>query len=334
MGKNKNNNLTYGYGPYQRRLNWDEEDFFSEFNIDLAYERTVEAYDFLRDYSDIHNQYRACTPQPNPFSSKVMFIISALTKMGVKYTIDIFSYDGFDLNWGLSAETSHKLVNIIAEPNPEVKGAAIVFVAHHDVANIHSNNCQDNGASVCNLLRLASLLKKDGDKSQRTLLLFSDCEEYGARGAERFAKKTVKDTDNKAIILHETFGEISEVINLELTGKGDVVWSDCEFKKPEIELHEKLEKTFGKSIPKLDTPPNDAIAFRKYFYPVLCIGILPENDMKHKDTWRVCHSLKDNLEGCNRKDMEDFTTFLFNLTKLPPINENTGANETTGDVQA
>ncbi|HWY33569.1 MAG TPA: hypothetical protein VNX68_02915, partial [Nitrosopumilaceae archaeon] len=77
--------------------------------------------------------------------------------------------------------------------------------------------------------------------------------------------------------------------------------------------------------------PNDAIAFRKYGYPVLCIGILPENDMKDKDTWKVCHSLRDNIEGCDRKNMEDFTTFLFNLTKLT-TNDN-GANETEGAVR-
>ena len=275
--------------------------------------------------------YRASTPQPNPFSNKAMFIIDTLTKMGVKYTIDIFTYDNGKVMWGVNDDSCHKLVNIIAEPNPEASGAAIVFVAHHDVANIRSQNAQDNGASVCNLLRLASLIKKSGVDSQRTILLFSDCEENSAKGANQFAKSSSKDVDNSSIRNHDTYGKISSVVNLELTGKGTVVWSDCEKSYFETQLHERLEKTLGRTIPKLDTPPNDAIAFRKYGYPVLCIGILPENDMKDKDTWKVCHSLRDNIEGCDRKNMEDFTTFLFNLTKLT-TNDN-GANETEGAVR-
>jgi hypothetical protein len=276
-------------------------------------ERVKEAYDFLLDYSDIHNLYPASTPQPNPFSNRAMYIIDALSRMGVKFTIDIFNYGGHDISWGKNNDT-HKLINIIVEPNPEATGPALVFVAHHDVMNIHSSNCQDNGASVCNLLRLAAMVKKSGLESKRIIILFSDCEESGARGANRFASKYSR-KKGENYINHEIYGQIENVINLELTGKGTVVWSDCEAKKPEIELHESLERVLGKPIPKLNTPQSDAIAFRRYNYPVLCIGILPEDDMKNKQTWRLCHSLSDNISECNRKDMEDFTTFLFNLTK-------------------
>ena len=327
-----NDNHTYGYGPYRRGgMSWENLLFLEELP---PLQFSNQAYDLLRDYASVYNLYPASTSQPNPFTNKAMFIIDTLTKMGVKYTIDIFTYEGNNVLWGTNDNSSHKLINIIAEPNPQATGPAIVFCAHHDVANVHSENCQDNGASVCNLLRLASLIKNSNTESQRTIILFSDCEESGARGAKQFACKSKKNKENPSIIDHDIYGQISAVINLELTGAGTVVWSDCESKKPEIELHERLEHILGETIPKLHTPPSDAIAFRKFSYPVLCIGILPEEDMTNKETWRLCHSLKDNIEGCSRKNMEDFTEFLFNLTKTTTTEHgnNNGANEATGSM--
>ena len=329
---NNNEDLTYGYGPYRHgkhgnKMSWESLLFLEELP---EIEKTYDSYDFLRDYSSVHNLFSASTPQPNPFSNKAMFIIDKLTKMGVKYTVDIFTYDGNNVMWGVGENSTHKLINIIAEPNPQVAGPAIVFCAHHDVMNVHSSNCQDNGASVCNLLKLASIIKDSPANSNRTIILFSDCEESGARGAKQFAKNSKKNNENPSIIDHNTYGQINAVINLELTGNGSVIWSDCEAKKHEIELHEKLEHILGESIPKLNTPPSDAIAFRQYNYPVLCIGILPEDDMKQKETWRICHSLKDTIDGCNRKNMEDFTKFLLSITKTTTTEHgnHTGANKT------
>jgi hypothetical protein len=319
---------TYGFGPRKKgsKMSWENLLFLNELP---PIERVTESYDFLRDYSLIHNFYPASAIQPNPFSNKAMFIINMLSKMGVKYTVDIFTFEGDEVIWGFN-NSSHKLVNIIAEPNPNATGPAIVFCAHHDVMNVHSSNCQDNGASVCNLLRLAAMISKAQAESKRTIILFSDSEESGARGAKRFASKSTKKR-GEDIITHDIYGQIDAVINLELTGKGTIVWSDCEAKKPEIELHESLERTLRLTIPKLNTPPSDAIAFRRYGYPVLCIGILPEDDMKDKQTWRLCHSIKDTIEGCDRKNMEDFTTFLFNLTKTTNTEHgnHNGADETS-----
>ncbi len=330
--------FTYGYGPLNRdkMSRWKSLSFWDDWDNFLKIEKSTDSYDFLKDYSSVYNLYSASTPQPNPFSNKAMFIIDKLTKMGVKYSLDIFTYEGNNILWGTNDNSTHKLVNIIAEPNPQATGPAILFVAHHDVANVHSQNCQDNGASVCNLLRLASLIKESKEENQRTIILFSDSEESGARGAKQFASKGQKNKENTSMIDHEIYGQISAVVNLELTGNGTVVWSDCEAKKAEIELHESLEKVFGKTIPKLNTPPSDAISFRKYGYPVLCIGILPEDDLKNKETWRLCHSLKDTIEGCDRKNMEDFTNFLFNLTKTTTIedgNDNNGANQAEGTLR-
>jgi hypothetical protein len=307
----ENEDLNNEYGPYSRsKMGWRNDFFLTELP---QTERVIESFDILRDYSTVYNLYTANTPQPNPFSNKAMFIIDMLTKMGIKYTLDIFTYEGYSVQWGVTSN-SHKLINIIAEPNPNATGPAVVFCAHHDVMNVHSQNCQDNGASVSNLLRLAAMINKAQKESKRTIILFSDSEESGARGAKRFASKSSKKRGSD-IIEHNIYGQIDSVINLELTGNGTIVWSDCEARSSEIKLHESLENVLGQTIPKLKTPPSDAIPFRSYGFPVLCIGILPEHDFKEKQTWRLCHSVKDTLEGCDRNSMEDFTKFLFNLTK-------------------
>ena len=320
----------YKYDDYEFEENWRNLFFLQQL---AAHEKSNTSYEFLVDLSSVHNLYSANIPQPNPITNRAMYIIDTLNKLGVKYSLDIFeAQGGNDITWGNSSYSSHKLVNIIAEPNPQVTGPAIVFCAHHDVMNVHSQNAQDNSASVCNLLRLSSLIKTSKDEHQRTIILFSDSEEISAKGANRFAKKSssIKGSRN---ISHEIYGEISAVINLELTGNGTIIWSDCEKNKSEDELHISLETTLGHNIQKLRTPPSDAIAFRRYKYPVLCIGILPEYDMKKHDTWRICHSIDDTIEKCNGTDMENFTKFLFNITKKPIITTDNGNQNQTEELK-
>ncbi|HUU88967.1 MAG TPA: M28 family peptidase [Candidatus Glassbacteria bacterium] len=286
------------------------------------------AYDFLEKYSKVFNHYTASTIQPNPFSNKVMFIIDMLNKAGVKYSIDIFEYNGSPIYGSESYAKEHKLVNIIAEPNPGVSGPATLFVAHHDIANPRSENCQDNGASVCHLLTLANLIGKSKEESKRTILLFTDCEEVGTRGAKRFANDSKVDRDTK-VVTHDKYGEISRVVNLELTGVGKVIWSDCESKKADCELHSELEEIFGGEIVKLRTPSSDVIAFRGCNYPAVCIGTLKEDDLKDKNTWRLCHSMDDTLDKCSREDMEDFTKFLLDITKVKKAEPKEGESVTS-----
>lgn len=297
--------MTYGYGS---SVDWmDDWSDYEHVKFIPRTEKDFESFEFLRDYSKVFNFYTASSVQPNPYSNKAMFIIDILSKIGIKFRVDVFPY-GY-------ATDSHRLINIIAEPNPEVKGPALVFCAHHDVMNVRSENCQDNGASVCNLLRLVSLIHQSPQESQRTVVLFSDCEESGARGAKQFCDKAKYDKATR-LITHPVFGEISAVVNLELTGLGKNIWSDCGNNQNDIELHKKLEKINKKSISKFNTPPSDVIAFRNKQFPALCIGTLPDSDLKDKTTWRLCHSMEDTFEKCSREDMQEFTTFLHNLTKI------------------
>lgn len=275
-----------------------------------------EAYDFLESYCKVFNHYSANISQSNPFSPNAMFIIDTLNKAGVKSSIDIFKYHGSSINNWEHDINEHKLVNIIAEPNPHAEGPAILFVAHHDVANTRSENAQDNKASVSHLLTLANLIKNSKEDLKRVILLFSDCEEYMARGAYRFADNSKLDrSSGNAKILHNIYGEISGVVNLELSGVGKVIWSDCDTNSNDVKLHSLLEDTLGKEIIKIKTPPSDVVAFRRNNFSTLCIGTLKEDDVKERNTWRLCHSINDTVDKCSRGDMKDFTKFLFDLTK-------------------
>ena len=330
-------NLAYGYGPSE---NIDEHNsgrnskknrkknkgrfypvhddygrFFQSYSYKPKEAKDYSSYDFLQDLVKIHNQYPASASQPNPFSLRAVYIIDILNKLGVRTTSDIFNHSsGKSLSWGWNNDSfSHKLLNIIAEPNQNTKSElpAILFVAHHDVSNIHSENAQDNSASVCNLLRLASIIQEKSMvelNMRRVVILFSDCEETGTRGAKRMADE----------IKTGKYGNVSEVINLELTGKGKIVWADyCSgynnnnSPDKEKELAEKLKTCCPNNrLEKFSCPPNDAPSFRSSGLPALCIGILPENDIQTHSTWRLCHSLTDTIEKCDEKDMTEFVEVL------------------------
>ena len=55
--------------------------------------------------------------------------------------------------------------------------------------------------------------------------------------------------------------------------------------------------------------------------------------MKKHDTWRICHSIDDTIEKCNGTDMENFTKFLFNITKKPIITTDNGNQNQTEELK-
>jgi hypothetical protein len=331
--KKKKDKFNYNYGRY----NSDRPD--RDYDYDYGYgggwggsggytsyepktEKDFESYDFLKEYSQVFNLYAASTPSISPYSNKAIYIIDVLSKLGIKFRCDIFaSSSGYSYGRSNAATdtTSHRLINIIAEPNPGIQGPAIVFSAHHDVANVRSENCQDNGASVCNLLRLASLISQNPNDSQRTLIVFTDCEESGMRGARRFAEGFVSEykrtEKNPNTVEHEIYGEISGVVILELTGHGKEIWTDCTHNQKEQQLHRKLEAAAKKTLPKFSTPPSDVGAFRGKL-GALCIGTLKTDDLHTKATWRIIHGMTDTIEGCSEEDMKEFTEFLHAASKI------------------
>lgn len=215
---------------------------------------------------------------------------------------------------------NEKYVNIYVKFKsiyPDVK-ETIVFLAHHDIANPNSQNCQDNSASVCNLLEFCSILKNK-ELSKNIMICFTDGEEpaFLKSGAGRIGR------------MHQSkqfpFDNVEFAINLELTGRGKIIWMDylnaiqqyhepslcipyiTERIKPEVEVH---------------TPFNDCYSLRYFGLDSICIGCFIENDKiqienrEYPDTWKLCHSPSDTIDKIYEEDMSYFVHEI--LTKLIP----------------
>lgn len=269
-------------------------------------------YEWLVDMIAVRNHRNSYRPNFSPVTNRAMFIINALNSLGVQYELDIFDDAGYDLyNY-----ERPKLVNIIVKFNSRSGRPAIVFSAHHDIANPNSENCQDNSASVCNLIHLCSILKqeaigenKDINTSRPVIIVFLDKEEAGGAGSRRMSQR----------LLRGDFGAYEYNINLELTGLGKKIWVDVEnfrYKtKPASVL--KFDEVLGESgYYKVSTPFSDAIIFRRCGIDSVCIGILPEEELEgttRPPTWNLCHSETDTIDKCNAEDMSEFVSILEKL---------------------
>ena len=273
-----------------------------------------ELLDVMKDVRNIQSSYK---PSYSPLTNRASFIINTLNELGVSYELDIFDAAGYDLY----DYTNSKLLNIIVKFGSRSGKPAIVFSAHHDISNPHSENCQDNTASVCNLLHLCAKLKgqaygesKNLLESRPVIIVFTDREEAGGVGARRMSQR----------LLRGDFGKFEYVINLELTGLGTSVWADTEnfgwhHRDPDVPASIiKVEEILGLgNFHKVQTPFSDSYIFRRCGIDSVCIGILPieevleiEKNKGRQDTWSLCHSEQDTIEKCNEKDMMDFTNIL------------------------
>jgi hypothetical protein len=279
--------------------------------------KSFSAYDFLKELVEIHNIYPDAIQQSTYFPPRLMYLVDIANKLDIKYKLDVFEYAGNDLNL-INRPFSPKLANLILFPNPQAKGPATVFVAHHDVANIHSQNTNDNSASVCHLLHLARLINDDPENSRRTIIIFTSAEECGGHGARRFAQNIYTSNPSNPIINHNLYGPIDAVINLELTGVGTEIWSDSKIRNPkELALYNKLETAFNQKIHLKTTPFSDAVIFRNYNYPIACLGLLASDDLKDNKIWFLCHKLEDTINRCaSTNDMQSFTNKLHDFTKI------------------
>jgi len=276
-------------------------------------------YEWLDEMRFVRNEQSSYKPTQSPLTNRATFIIRALNEIGVQYELDIFDEAGYDLY----DYSRPKSLNIIVKFCSRSGQPAIAFMAHFDVANINSENCQDNSASVCNLLHLCAKLKNQaiGESkniiSQRpVIIVFSDREEAGGTGARYFSGR----------MLRGDFGNIEYVVNLELTGLGRAVWVDTENTKKwakdkivETPLLLKCGEILGESgYHKVSTPFSDAFVLRRCGVDAVCIGILPVEEVleieKHKggrqETWSLCHSETDTIDKCDAQDMQDFTDLL------------------------
>ncbi len=256
-------------------------------------------YEYLREMCSFQSDFNAFTPKINPVTDRVLYIRHQLKAMGVSMEMeDVFNSDNPE-NLTMSKT---KFVNVYSFFKGESNNT-IVFLAHHDVANMKSENCQDNTASVCNLLHLCELLKQLSELKKlksNVLVAWTDAEEIvspATCGAKRLS----------ILCKLGFFGNVTKAINLELTANGTELWGSC------LTSHKLLYDIQTKyKARKVQTPYNDAFVLERNGMSSVCIGILSESELNTAvqrgfcKTWALCHTDIDTIENASETDMSNF----------------------------
>jgi len=272
----------------------------------------VKGYEFLRQLCSFKADYSSFNKRPHPNTNRVDYINAQLDRHGIPYTNDYFIptlgtpdaepdkiiVDGF----------STCFVNVIVEIEGTNKEQTTVFLAHHDVNNKHSENCQDNTASVANLLDLCVRLSKD-KPANNVVIAFVDAEEIvrpDVCGSRRLGNN----------ILAGKYGNVKYAVNLELTANGRNYWMSFE---NESLLTETIEEKHPNTA-KVMTPYNDAWVLELTGVPSACIGSLDNFNIASVrakgfcKTWAMCHRLEDTFDSqANEADMDLFMEYLLTL---------------------
>lgn len=176
--------------------------------------------------------------------------------------------------------------------NIYIKGTSnCAIMAHHDIVNPNSDNCNDNSASCINVIA-AKLLNPS------VHVIINDAEEIGGLGAARSAEK----------ILAGEFGKIDFVLNLELTavgGKNFFIEA-----QPSSKLFERVATLFP-NVDTYRTPFHDGIIMRRRGIDSVVINPLPRNPITNELEYsllNLCHSNDDKIQLANFDDMYDFVT--------------------------
>lgn len=199
---------------------------------------------------------------------------------------------------GLKTESHATGCNFYARcgnPGPE----APVFEAHYDVANVASENCQDNTASVCHLLALAHNPNFHG------FVAFCDGEEttnFSTAGARWLNETLVDNMEGKDafFLSHDRV-----VLCLELTANGDVIWAD-----------NRLASQFG--IHQFRKCPfNNATILRAHGAAAAQVSLTPSGQFNshYPANWKLCHSSADQFVLANRADMSRFQDWLLTCSR-------------------
>ena len=236
-----------------------------------------------------HGSVFSNTDVPTP---RVEFILSLLESEGVSYEIDRYKKT---FNF-LEEQTDVWCYNIILRGDSDK-----MLVAHHDVANHEIDNANDNSASVINAIALKKMLP-----NVHVVLL--DGEEFGGIGAQRVSEQINKGD----------FGDISFVLNLELSGKGGKQFFAGDYPGP---LYDKIKSQFP--CPTVRTPFNDSVIFRRNGIDSCVINPLPtlnkisdeplfegaifEGKQLDMSMLFHCHSPKDTIDTIDPNDMREFT---------------------------
>lgn len=209
---------------------------------------------------------------------RVEWILGLLKDNNINYILDEFDKGDFTC-W-----------NIILPGTSE-----IAVCAHHDIVNPNSDNANDNSASVINAIMTHVL-------NPSITVFIVDGEECGGIGSERVSEK----------INSGEYGNITSVLNYELTGKGGENFFIGNYKGP---LYDKIIDMFD--CPIYSTPFNDSVIFRKNGIDSCVINPLPivseKTPIQNKNGEYLdysmlfnCHSTKDSIDTISIDDMKSF----------------------------
>jgi hypothetical protein len=235
-------------------------------------------YDKIYDFCKIRNTGSTYNNGFEP-SPRVEYLFSLATELGLNPELDPFIVNNFTVGF-----------NIILRGD-----SARMITAHHDVMNPHTDNANDNSASVINAIATKLL------KPEVTVVLL-DGEEVGGLGSHRLSEQ----------ILNGEFGEVDWILNFELTGRGgDTFFIGNNPGK----LSDRITGIFD--CPIVNTPFNDSVIFRMNGIDSVVINPLPiltkgTSSVMWGDSYLDfnmlyhCHTKKDTLDTISTDDMQKF----------------------------
>lgn len=263
-------------------------------------------YSKINEFCKVRNNGNCFSNGTEP-TPRVKFIMDLLKSEGIDFELDIFEeekkvYNRFPTRYikGLrnylkdEDDTPQKncFFNIIMKGSSDK-----MIIAHHDVNNPNIDNANDNSASVINIIATKKLRPEVN-------AVIVDGEEFGGIGSKHLAKQ----------ILAGKFGDISWVLNYELTGKGGKYFFIGDYPG---NLSDKIVDLFN--CPIVSTPFNDSVTLRRFGIDSCVINPLPPlpegetssvlfNDGKYLNYKMLfnCHKPVDNLSSISTNDMKEF----------------------------
>ena len=266
-------------------------------------------YNYLNELCSFNADFNASTPSVNPITNRVQYIIHQLEALNITHELDMYNSKNAFID-EIKAEDT-KYINVMVRFNSTLNPTSdtIVFLAHHDVVNLNSENCQDNTASVSNLLHLCSLLKlkqENNTLESNVVVCFTDAEEsvsfdskYGRSGSVRLGHRITKGD----------LGKVKYAINLELTAMGKNLWICPYIPKEQENIVTKDILNIDSNVKTYRVPPNDSIALVLQGIQGVCIGTLDDENSKQANekgfcsTWMLCHREADKFENAIESDM-------------------------------
>lgn len=219
--------------------------------------------------------------QVEVYSNRLKWLISLVKELKIDYFVDVYGDEKDEVVRNLCLKgKSDKMV-----------------IAHYDIANLDSDNANDNSASVLNAIALKVL-------NPEVNVVLADAEEVGCEGAKQLARNISR--------IDSPFKDIKWILNLELTGLGDKVMVSNYSNK---ELYKKITQNFDVTTNKI-IGLNDSLYLNKKGIDSEIVSICPsvggEIDYTHFEN---CHKLKDNIDTIKISDMERFVlNFLLPIT--------------------